>query len=182
MLFSSKQHNKYGNQIHFTGRFRMRNWRNFRRSVFFWIAAAAWCGVLFYFSGQSGAESSALSMRVTRFVLRLFPFLPFTAAALNPILRDFAHFGIFAVEGFLLGIATMSTLPRRVPGGLLAALSCAAVAAANEYHQSFVAGRACEAKDMLVDSGGALVGVLMAALALALALRIARRRKGTEQC
>ena len=155
----------------------MQNWRKSKLSVFFWIAAAVWCGVLFFFSGQTGAESSELSLRVTRFVLRVFPFLPYTVAELNPILRDIAHFGIFAVEGFFLGAAMMTLLPRRAVGGLLSVLICAVVAVLNEYHQSFTEGRACEVKDMLIDSGGALTGVLFAALILALAFRIARRRK-----
>ena len=153
----------------------MKSWHKPKVSVFFWIAAAVWCGVLFFFSGQNAAESSALSLRVTRFVLRLFPFLPYSVRELNLILRDIAHFGTFAVEGFLLGSAMMTLLPKRAMGGLLATLICAVVAVCNEYHQSFVAGRACEVKDMLVDSAGALTGVLFAALVLWLAFRILRR-------
>ena len=156
----------------------MRNWRKPKLSVFFWIAAAVWCGVMFFFSGQNAAESSALSYRVTAFVKRMLPFLPYSIDALNLILRDVAHFGIFAVEGLLLGLAAMTSLPRRFAGGLLAALGCAAMAAANEYHQSFVDARACEAADMLMDSGGALTGVLLSALILALGFGIARRRRG----
>ena len=153
----------------------MRSWYKPKLSVFFWIVAAAWCGVLFYFSGQNGAESSALSLRVARFVLRALPFLSMSVEELNPILRSAAHFGIFAVEGFLLGAAMMTALHKRAVGGLLAVLSCAVVAVLNEYHQSFVDGRTCAVKDMLVDSGGALTGVLFSALILLLAFRIVRR-------
>lgn len=158
----------------------MRSWYKPKLSVFFWIAAAAWCGVLFYFSGQDAAESSALSLRVTRFVLRAFPFIPLSVEELNPILRDIAHFTIFAVEGFLLGAAMMTALPRRAVGGLMSVLICAVVAVLNEYHQSFVDGRACEVKDMLTDSGGALTGVLFSALILMLAFRIFRRRNNVR--
>lgn len=160
----------------------MQNWRKPKLSVLFWIAAAVWCGVLFFFSGQNGAESSALSLRVSRFVLRLFSFLPYTEDKLNPILRIIAHFGIFAVEGFLLSLAAMTSLRRRFSGGLMATLCCAFMAVANEYHQSFIDGRACEVTDMLVDSAGALTGVLLSALVLALAFGFARRRKGPIQC
>lgn len=153
----------------------MQNWRKPKLSVFFWIAAAVWCGVLFYFSGQNGAESSELSLRVTRFVLRALPFLPYTVEELNPILRDIAHFSIFAVEGFLLGSAMMTLLPERFMGGMLAVMSCAIVAVLNEYHQSFTEGRTCEVNDMLLDSGGALAGVLFSALLLSLLFRILRR-------
>lgn len=155
----------------------MQSWRKPKLSIFFWIAATAWCGILFYLSGQNATDSSALSMRVTRFVLRVLPFLPYTAEDLNLILRDVAHFAVFCLEGFFLGGAMMTLLPERLAGGLLSILACAVVAVFNEYHQSFVDGRACEVYDMLVDTGGAVLGVLLAALLLWLGFRIARRLK-----
>ena len=154
----------------------MENWRKPLLSVFLWIAAAVWCGPLFFFSGQNGVESGELSLRVTQFVLRVFPSLPFTVQELQPILRDMAHFGIFALEGFLLGMAMMTSFRPWALGGLLAELCCAAVAVLNEYHQSFVDGRSCEVQDMLVDAGGGATGVLFAVLLLALAFGLARRR------
>ena len=153
----------------------MKTWHRPKLSVLFWLAAAAWCGVLFFFSGQSGVESGDLSMRFTQWVLRTFPFLPYAAEVLEPILRKCAHFGIFAVEGALLGSAMMTCLRERTMGGLLAALCCAVIAALNEYHQSFAEGRSCEFRDMLIDSAGGATGVLFAALALYLAFRILQR-------
>ena len=155
----------------------MQNWRRSRLSIFLWIAAAAWCGVLFFFSGQDAAESGDLSLRFTRWVLRALPFLPYSAEVLEPVLRDCAHFGIFAMEGALLGAAMMTSLREPAAGGLLAALGCAAIAVLNEYHQSFSEGRACEVHDMLLDSAGGLTGVLFAALVLWLAFRTAARRR-----
>ena len=147
-------------------------------SVFLWIAAIGWGALLFYFSGQSGLESGELSLRFTRFVLRTFPFLPYSVEVLEPVLRKCAHFGIFGVEGFLLASAMMTTLRERAVGGALAALVCAIVAVLNEYHQSFSDGRSCEVRDMLIDTGGALTGVLFAALVVCLALRFAHRARG----
>ena len=142
-----------------------------------WLAAIAWVAVLFFFSGQTGAESGELSMQVTRLLLKLFPWLPWTAEALHPVVRKLAHFGIFAVEGALLSAAMMVTL-RRKPGlgAALACALCAGMAALNEYHQSFMEGRSCELRDMLIDSGGAVAGALAAALLLWLLRRRARRR------
>lgn len=154
----------------------MQSWHKPKLSIFFWIAAAAWCGMLFYLSGQDATASSNLSLRVTRFVLRALPFLPYSEAEFNLILRDIAHFCVFALEGFFLGSATMTLFPKRLAGGLLAILSCAVVAVFNEYHQTFIKGRACEVSDMLVDTGGAVLGVLFAALVLWLGFRIALRR------
>ena len=154
----------------------MDNWRKPLLSFFLWIAAAGWCGALFYFSGQNAAESTALSLRVTKFVLRMIPTLPFTVRELNLILRDLAHFTIFAIEGFLLGAAMLTSFRPWAIGGLLAEICCAVVAVFNEYHQTFSEGRSCEVQDMLVDAGGGATGVLFAVLLLALAFGIARRR------
>ena len=161
---------------YFRGYYRMRNRHTFKLCVCLWIAVVGWGIVLFYFSGQDGVASGELSMRFTRFVLRLFPSLPYTAKVLHPILRKCAHFCIFAVEGFLLASAMMATLQRRVLGCALTVLICAAVAALNEYHQTFAVGRSCEVRDMLIDAGGAVLGVLFAALFLFFILRVVKGR------
>ena len=141
-----------------------------------WVAAILWIGVLFFLSTQSGVDSSALSGWFTGIVLHLFRFLHLQPAALEPALRKLAHFGIFAVEGFLLTLAMMRTARRLWRGALAAALSCALMAAANEYSQRFADGRSCELRDMLIDSGGALLG-LLAVLALRGLIRAHRRRR-----
>ncbi len=159
----------------------MRSRRYPRLSIILWIAAAVWCAALFLLSGQDGAESGALSLRFTRLVLRLFPGLPYSEAALEPLLRKCAHFAIFALEGMLLGGALMTCMRRRALGGLFAMLACALIAALNELHQTFSAGRSCELRDALIDSLGGIAGVLLAAavlwLGLGFARRIARRRQ-----
>lgn len=155
----------------------MQKKRRSRATVLLWLAAIAWVAVLFFFSGQTGAESGALSMRVTRFLLRIFPWLPWTAEALNPVLRKLAHFGIFAVEGLLLTSAVLTTLRRRPAlGVVLACAVCAGMAALNEFHQSFMDGRSCELRDVLIDSGGAAAGALVASLVVLLVRRRARRK------
>ena len=158
----------------------MRRKRNPVLTAILWIAAIAWVAVLFFFSGQTAVQSGDLSMRVLKFLLRLFPSIPYPVEVLHPILRKLAHFGIFAVEGFLLGMAMMSSLRVRTLGGALAAVCCAAMAALNEYHQSFVDGRSCELRDVGIDTGGALAGILFAALILQLIRCAARRRARRE--
>ena len=145
--------------------------------VLLWIAALAWGSTLFFFSGQNANESGRLSLKVTQYVMRIFPSLPFSLDELHLIVRKTAHFCIFALEGFLLGLAMMQTLSKRWLGGVLATVSCAVVAVLNEYHQSFSEGRSCEVRDMLIDSAGALTGVLVGALLLYLIGCFARRKR-----
>lgn len=146
-------------------------------TILLWIAALAWAAVLFFFSGQDANESGRLSLKVTEYVMRLFPSLPFELEQVHIFVRKTAHFCIFALEGFLLGLAMMKTLPEKWLGGTLAVISCAVVAVLNEYHQSFSEGRSCELRDMIIDSCGALTGVLAGALLLAIIGCILKRRR-----
>lgn len=159
----------------------MQDWRKPKLSVSLWIAAVTWCGVLFFFSGQSGTESHASSLLFARFVLRHFPSIPYPAEALEPILRKCAHFGIFAVEGALLSGALMTCLRERFAGGMLAALSCAVIATLNEFHQSFSVGRSCELRDVLIDSCGGIAGVLLGVATLWIAFALASRLRGRRK-
>ena len=144
--------------------------------VFFWIAAIAWGSVLFFFSGQNANESGRLSRWFTEMFVRVFPNIPLEFETLHLLIRKTAHFCIFALEGFLLGMALMLTLPKAWSGGVLAAVGCAGMAVLNELHQNLSEGRSCEVRDMIIDSSGSVTGVLVAALALWIVRRIIRRR------
>lgn len=142
-----------------------------------WIAALAIVAMLFFFSGQSAEESGSLSRAVTEFVLRLLPSLPLTMEQLHPIIRKLAHFSLFGLEGFLLGLALMRTLPRKRFGVAAAVIACTLMAVLNEYHQSFMDGRSCEVRDMIIDSAGSLTGIAVGAGLLLLIRRLCRRRR-----
>lgn len=151
--------------------------RNHALIIIMWLLALGWAAVLFVFSGQNGVKSGELSQRFTHWLLRLFPSLPWSAWELEPILRKIAHFGIFAVEGFLLGVAMQLSLRARLWGALLSIAACAAVAGLNEFHQSFVAGRNAAFTDVLIDSAGATAGILFACLLMFIVRRAAVRRR-----
>lgn len=153
----------------------MRNKKNRLRALILWALTLGWIALLFTLSGQSADQSGALSGRLVRLVLRLFPDLPLTAAELSPILRKSAHFAIFGVQGFLLCLAITHSLPRG--GAALSALACGALAALNEYHQTFAEGRSCELRDVCIDFGGALLGIFAALLLRGLLRRVRKRRR-----
>lgn len=139
----------------------MRNHDARKAAVLYGAFAAAWLVVLFFFSGQTGYESGELSRKVTQL---LFGWLvdrgvPFNT--LHILTRKLAHFGIFAVEGWLLGSALLRLLPAR-RAVLLTTLGCAAIAALNELHQLTSADRSCDIRDVLIDSIGAMVGFAFA--------------------
>lgn len=146
-------------------------------TILLWIAALGWAAILFFFSGQNANDSGRLSIWVTQQVMRIFPNLPLTFDDLHFFVRKTAHFCIFGLEGFLLGLAMMKSLTEKWLGSVLAVLSCAIVAVLNEYHQSFSEGRSCEVRDMIIDSCGAFLGVLVGALLLHLIAHFRKKRR-----
>ena len=60
---------------------------------------------------------------------------------------------------------------------LMLALGATALAAGNELHQMFSEGRSCEGRDMLIDTGGALLGIGAALLLLWIIRRWKRARE-----
>lgn len=146
-----------------------------KAALIFGVLSLGWIAVLFYFSGQDGVDSSELSLRVARRLVQWFPWIGMSAETFNPILRKLAHVGIFAIEGFLMGLCLMNAMRARRGAGLTLLL-CAIMAAANEYHQTFSMGRTCQVRDVLIDSGGALLGIAAAAILLALVRLTGRYR------
>lgn len=142
-----------------------------------WVLALGWAAVLFIFSGQNGVQSGSLSHAFTLWLLRVFPSLPWSAGQLEPVLRKLAHFSIFALEGFLLSFAMQYSLPARGWAALCTAAICAAVAGLNEFHQSFIDGRHAAFTDVLIDTAGAVTGILISCLLIFLLFRNRRRRR-----
>lgn len=142
--------------------------------------------MIFFFSSQNGTESSETSGRFVDFVAGLIPdFTEMSAAEqlklreqIHFIVRKTAHFTEYAVLGFvlLLHIRTVYCYISKKPRAawLLSWGFAAFYAVTDEYHQSFSAGRSPQMRDVLIDSTGAAVGVLLCALLL---LIISRLRK-----
>ena len=118
-----------------------------------------WLGVIYWFSAQNGEDSGKLSGIISQFLLRLFGnFMP--EEQFHALLRECAHFGIFAIEGFLLYPALRFLLPNRKHALPIAWGMCVVFAVIDETHQLFSDGRAFELFDIAVDSCGALLGIL----------------------
>lgn len=134
----------------------------------------AFCMLYFilYMSSQEGAASSGMSYQVSHTVVlaynRLFS-KGLSNEALNqlilqihPLIRKTAHF----TEFFALAVTIVFPLyVYKVRGILLLILGellCVGVAFLDEYSQSFVAGRNSSYRDVMIDSSGALFGVIFA--------------------
>ncbi len=131
-----------------------------------WFLVLAWMAVIFCFSMENADESSSTSGAVIRWLLERFDK---GFPALSPAeqfakieewsfaVRKLAHFLIFTVLGLLAAAAFSVDLGTKE--AFLAALALGIVyAAADEIHQAFVPGRACQLRDVLIDASGVLLG------------------------
>ncbi|MDE6363223.1 MAG: VanZ family protein [Lachnospiraceae bacterium] len=126
--------------------------------------------IIFSFSSQDGATSSKLSYQVTYKAVSMADNaldLELTDKQISRCIkkihyyvRKLAHFS----EYFLLAVSV--AIPLYVYGirgmwlVLTAGILCVGFAALDELHQYFVRGRGCSARDVLIDSCGALIGIL----------------------
>ena len=137
------------------------------------LLAVLLLGMMWFFSGQNGEDSGRLSGRVLDLLLRLWgrEVTYSTREYLAFFVRKAAHFSLFLCLGFLSALAIGSV--ERPILALIALPACALCAFVDEAHQYFVAQRAAQLKDCMIDISGALCGVLIAFGALML---VARRR------
>lgn len=127
--------------------------------------------IIFSFSAQDGATSADLSYQVSHKIVEvggevlgadLQPWeIDQLAMRFHIPVRKLAHM----TEYFLLAIAV--AFPLYVYGlrGILLLLSagaiCVAFACGDEYHQSYVAGRGPSKRDVLIDSVGVFLGIVL---------------------
>lgn len=140
-------------------------------AVIFWILSLICMGIIFYMSSNTSTESSAQSGRILIWLKELIKVQWLS----DFIVRKSAHFLEFAGLSLLLcGAFTCSCGRKKMALGLVTA---SAYAATDEIHQIFVDGRSCQFSDWLLDSCGALIGLVFFALFFFLSERIFVRRK-----
>ena len=78
------------------------------------------------------------------------------------IVRKGAHFTAYAILGGLCFANLRSLNKFKLKSNFLIALVISALyAASHELHQYFVPGRSCEFRDVMIDSCGALTGIIV---------------------
>ncbi|ALS77920.1 VanZ family protein [Planococcus kocurii] len=135
---------------------------------FSWIAALFWMAVIFYLSHQPGSASSNLSSGVVTALLDLInliaPQVELNVETFHTFIRKNAHFFAY----FLLGLLSLNAWRSSGFTGLkqliLGLGMCILFATTDEIHQLFIEGRSGEVRDVMIDSAGATLGVLIYSL------------------
>jgi len=130
----------------------------------YWLPIPAWVGVIFF--GSTDLMSAEHTSRfIVPFLLWLKPDVsPETLACIHLIVRKCAHVGEYAVLGLLLlRAATLITdLKRSLPILCLTVLATSlTVAVTDELHQTFVASRGPSVMDIMIDTSGAFLGLVI---------------------
>jgi VanZ family protein len=134
-----------------------------------WLPVLLWMGFIFVMSTDAGSSTHTSSVLepVVQWIdptisAEQFDFVHF-------LVRKSAHFTEYAVLALLMLRALRSSLLSNVGRWSLRAagvtlLASAAYATTDEFHQSFVMGRTASLHDIMVDSCGALVAIVVAGL------------------
>src|SRR5262245_43017940 len=117
------------------------------------------------FAGSTDLMSTEHTSRIIIPLLHwFFPTIsPLTLVRVEFSLRKAAHVSEYAVLAVLLYRAFVHTVfqSRRALSAGVVLLSCAAYAASDEFHQSFVPSRTASLRDVMIDVCGATLAVVL---------------------
>ena len=126
---------------------------------------------IYYLSSQSGEVSGSISYEISYQIIETkneilaqgysYDQIAYEANLIHPYVRKAAHM----IEYFILAIAvSFPFYVYKIRGIwliLLAGIICVGYAGFDEYHQSLVAGRGPSPRDVIIDSVGAGIGILL---------------------
>ncbi len=143
-----------------------------KKSIFV-IVAISWMVLIFMYSHQPGSESKQSSYWFGKLFCEIFipsfedmsvGYQMELACELDYPIRKLAHFTEYLILAIFLVGALDNSLRRRILRLIIPWAVAAFYAVTDEIHQFFIPGRNCNVGDVLIDSAGAFVGVLLSIL------------------
>lgn len=142
----------------------------FVKARFFgWLFSIITMLIIFFFSSQNALQSSQVSGGFIKIILSAFldKFDSLSVTDKNDLIeslqflvRKGAHFSIYLVLGTSLMTAISTYNIKNLLQFSLSAVIALIYAATDEFHQTFVSGRAGTIIDVLLDFSGAVIGIL----------------------
>ncbi len=150
--------------------------------IFSWLLVLASMLMIYNFSAENAETSTATSEGVIVQILDIFmdkeEITPPVIKKYQFPIRKAAHFGIYMLLGFCMLSAFEKTFKIKIWLNIVFTLiSCVLYAISDEIHQNFSAGRGPSPKDVLIDSTGALCGILIFWALLAMLHKIEKHLK-----
>ena len=149
------------------------------KKVFKLMLLILWMILIFCFSNQRADDSSKLSDGVIVKVASIFVKDNLTDNKKDElidkytfIIRKTAHFSVYLILGILsINLLSSFNIKRII---MLSSLFCFIYACTDEFHQLFVNGRAGRFTDVLIDTSG---GVIMLLIVFIISLAVLRHKK-----
>lgn len=113
--------------------------------------------LIFLMSSFDATESTNQSNFIVNIITNIFKIE--NIELLSFIIRKLAHFTEYLILGLL--VANMFTKNNINNLYLISIILCIIYATSDEIHQLFVPGRACQLRDILIDSIGSITGVYL---------------------
>jgi len=142
-----------------------------------WILVIIWAGVIFFMSNMDTNESNSKSMKtIDKAIESTLEVTNKTGITdkhptenkknqiitkLNIPLRKLAHASEYFIFTLLLIIALINSGINGIKSYLIAILICFLYACTDEYHQTFVIGRTGQFIDVLIDTLGGFIGLIL---------------------
>lgn len=156
----------------------------FVRRLIFVLLSLAVAVLIFWFSHQPAEESSGDSRS---FIMSVFNVLPVLSGMtegeklaiighIHSFVRKTAHFSIYAVLGICVVNWVVTYVASMKKALFYSAAVCFFYACTDEFHQLFIPGRSGELRDVLIDTCGAVTGILVVFLCMFIFEKIKRRK------
>lgn len=141
------------------------------KKIIVYILAILWMGLISFFSHQPATDSDKVSNGIIDKIVDTVEIISghkFNDKELEIIseylifpVRKLAHFTLYFILGILIYnvINLYSTNNKKIL--LISILLCIIYACSDEIHQLFVPGRSGELRDVLIDSIGSILGIII---------------------
>lgn len=130
--------------------------------------------VIFGFSSQNSKQSGSLSEKITTIIVEKLNIVEgktkqekeIIINKLERVIRKLAHFSIYTLVGLLLMGFTSTYKLENIKKVMISLIIGIVYAISDEIHQSFVPGRSPQFTDVMIDTMGVTLGILLIMLAI----------------
>lgn len=141
--------------------------------------------IIFGFSSQDGEKSGNISKKITEEIITRIPQIQekeqnereAITLRIEKVIRKIAHFSIYTAVGLLL-MALISTFEMKEKNRIIISLIIGIIyASSDEIHQSFVPERSPMITDVMIDTMGVMLGILLIMLGKAIIKKYKKNSK-----
>lgn len=118
-----------------------------------------WMIVVFMLSAEPSKKSENTSDNFTKIIFNNIT--DKRVQELSFIVRKSAHFTLYTLGGMCICVSVMLNYNKSSKKYLISFIIGSIYAITDEIHQFFVPGRSCELRDVIIDSSGILIGIII---------------------